>query len=389
MSKNRIRKQSSFVSLSNRAAQDERITLKAKGLLLFMFSFPDGWNFTMPWLQENTGTGRDSLRSAMKELIDAGYIERYAKRVDGESRFNGWEYCIFDDRRDLDCVPKDGFSGGPPPDGFSGGRETRRSIYKEDLTKEDLSLLNTSSGRTGNSNKKEEVDKDRSFTDLAGTQASQKSTSPNTTSSLNASSPPTPPVPPSPPSPAPLPASLQLNREQNNDRTNQILLGREVYDSMPAAYEEGRLQLPEGLGYDNLTEWGMGCKDRRGKLPTPWLKGKQIDKGFREYCRKKQKNEDFDRYALIAINSIPTWINYVGYWWDYQLSLENCAEPSRMPLKGACFCRHGEYVQKGKKLLCRCEKGAYTERVLKGARELVPDRMSEEMYNSLRQQLIG
>jgi len=65
-----------FTRVPNTAVNDDRLDLRARGLLLFMLSKPDGWTFRERVLAKQAGVGRDQVRSAMSTLIDAGYVRR-------------------------------------------------------------------------------------------------------------------------------------------------------------------------------------------------------------------------------------------------------------------------------------------------------------------------
>lgn len=73
-----------FTRVPNAAINDERLDLKARGLLLLMLSKPDGWTFRERHLAKAAGVGRDQLRAAMQTLIDAGYVMRTRESEDGK-----------------------------------------------------------------------------------------------------------------------------------------------------------------------------------------------------------------------------------------------------------------------------------------------------------------
>ena len=73
-----------FTRVPNSAINDERLDLKARGLLLLMLSKPDGWTFRERHLASVAGVGRDQLRAAMQTLIDTGYVVRTRESVDGK-----------------------------------------------------------------------------------------------------------------------------------------------------------------------------------------------------------------------------------------------------------------------------------------------------------------
>jgi hypothetical protein len=66
-----------FTRVPNAAVNDELLDLRARGLLLFMLSKPDGWTFRERVLAKQAGVGRDQVRSAIATLIDAGYVRRH------------------------------------------------------------------------------------------------------------------------------------------------------------------------------------------------------------------------------------------------------------------------------------------------------------------------
>jgi len=73
-----------FTRIPNTAI-NSGLSLKALGLLVFMLSKPDGWNFTERGLMSQLDTGRHALASAMGELIQTGYVRRTSV-ADGNMR---------------------------------------------------------------------------------------------------------------------------------------------------------------------------------------------------------------------------------------------------------------------------------------------------------------
>lgn len=62
---------------------EEKMSLKAKGLLSLMFSLPGDWEYSEDALTELSRDGRDSVRSAIKELESFGYLVRTQTRENG------------------------------------------------------------------------------------------------------------------------------------------------------------------------------------------------------------------------------------------------------------------------------------------------------------------
>lgn len=65
-----------FVVLYRSAAQDARLSLEARGLLVMMASLPDDWSYSETGLAGKAGCGRQKVNRILRELIDAGYLLR-------------------------------------------------------------------------------------------------------------------------------------------------------------------------------------------------------------------------------------------------------------------------------------------------------------------------
>ncbi|WP_200939696.1 hypothetical protein [Deinococcus sp. Leaf326] len=69
-----------FTMLQNSMLRNPKLSLKAKGLLGLMLSFPDDWVYHMEHIETLSDDGRDAHRSALKELLDFGYVVRQQTR---------------------------------------------------------------------------------------------------------------------------------------------------------------------------------------------------------------------------------------------------------------------------------------------------------------------
>lgn len=75
MSVIRVNKTRDYTVMSNYHLKDNRLSLKAIGLMSWMLSLPDDWNFTTEGIVKcRKKEGRDAIRGALKELEDAGYL---------------------------------------------------------------------------------------------------------------------------------------------------------------------------------------------------------------------------------------------------------------------------------------------------------------------------
>lgn len=72
-----------FTQVPNSWLRDELLSLRAKGLLAQLMSHSDGWSVTIQGLASFNGCGRDAIRSAVRELEEAGYLTRRQDRSEG------------------------------------------------------------------------------------------------------------------------------------------------------------------------------------------------------------------------------------------------------------------------------------------------------------------
>lgn len=68
-----------FTIVSNEIGRYQ-LSLKAIGLYVYICSKPDNWNFSVGGTASQLKDGKDSIRSAIKELEDAGFLERQQER---------------------------------------------------------------------------------------------------------------------------------------------------------------------------------------------------------------------------------------------------------------------------------------------------------------------
>lgn len=88
-------KENPYVMIDRRLLNDTNLSWKAKGILAYLLSLPDDWKIYENELVKHSRDGKESLRSGIKELINAGYIERVQLR-DEKGRMNGYEYRVYE-----------------------------------------------------------------------------------------------------------------------------------------------------------------------------------------------------------------------------------------------------------------------------------------------------
>ena len=91
----RVEKNSGYTVMSNHHLRNRALSLKAKGLLSQMLSLPEDWDYTLQGLARINRESIDAIRQAIRELEQAGYIQRSRER-DEKGRLRGADYVIFE-----------------------------------------------------------------------------------------------------------------------------------------------------------------------------------------------------------------------------------------------------------------------------------------------------
>lgn len=74
----KLKKQSTrgFTMVPNVLLADKRLSAKAKGIWVYLYSKPDDWSFESGRIADDFADGRDAIRAGLKELEDTGWMER-------------------------------------------------------------------------------------------------------------------------------------------------------------------------------------------------------------------------------------------------------------------------------------------------------------------------
>jgi DnaD/phage-associated family protein len=80
----RIQKNDNFVVMDKRFLNDVNLSWQAKGMLSYMLSLPNDWEFHINDLKNRSSNGRDSTNGIIKELAQAGYITKNQTRDNGK-----------------------------------------------------------------------------------------------------------------------------------------------------------------------------------------------------------------------------------------------------------------------------------------------------------------
>lgn len=82
-----------FVMVDKEWVNNPDISAKAKGVLLYLVSKPDDWTVYEADISNHMKDGIKAIRSAVRELMEYGYIHR--KRVRNDcGHFQGYEYFV-------------------------------------------------------------------------------------------------------------------------------------------------------------------------------------------------------------------------------------------------------------------------------------------------------
>lgn len=91
MSVIRVQKNKNYTVMSNVHLKDRRLSLKAKGLLSMILSFPDDWSYSINGLVSVCKENVTAVKSALSELKDCGYL-KVTKLNPNETESGRFEY---------------------------------------------------------------------------------------------------------------------------------------------------------------------------------------------------------------------------------------------------------------------------------------------------------
>jgi hypothetical protein len=114
MSTFRVNKNVNYTVMSNYHLQDKKLSLKAKGLLSYMLSLSDDWDYSLKGLTIGCKDGLDSVRTAVLELEEHGYVRRQKVR-NARGQIIDYDYQVYESPvEDVPAVPGDDTSTPPP-----------------------------------------------------------------------------------------------------------------------------------------------------------------------------------------------------------------------------------------------------------------------------------
>ena len=108
----RTEKNNDVTTMSNYHFKDKRLSMKAKGILSMMLSFPDDWQYSLNGLVAASKEGLTSIRAMVQELEDNGYLVRRRLRNE-RGRLASIAYDIYEVPQSQNPIPTFSASGKP------------------------------------------------------------------------------------------------------------------------------------------------------------------------------------------------------------------------------------------------------------------------------------
>ena len=122
-----------YVTLTNEIARSKFISLKAKGLLVYILSLPHDWVLYKSNLHNEIPDKKGTIDAAFKELQDKKFILS-VRVVDKKGRFVGWNHVVYDQPAEVD---KNRLSENPTSD-FTDFGKSAPIQKKEYITNKDI-----------------------------------------------------------------------------------------------------------------------------------------------------------------------------------------------------------------------------------------------------------
>ena len=129
-------KERNFTIVDNRLIDDERLSFRSTGVLVWLLSRPPTWIVRSNAMAKSKTEGRDAVRTALSELEDAGYVVR--RRVQSDGGHWQWETHVYEDPKDAD------FQASVSQASVSQASEIQASVSQASLEEEAVSTESVS-----------------------------------------------------------------------------------------------------------------------------------------------------------------------------------------------------------------------------------------------------
>jgi len=139
-----------YAQIPNELLRNNKLSMKAKGLMSFLLSLPENWVLYKTQLSDHFSDGYDGIHTAWTELENAGYIVSI-RMIDHEGKLRGWNHVVYYSPGKIEEIDKTPIKTGIPTDsgiseiGFpeiGKSRATKKdSTNKENKKKEERSPI--------------------------------------------------------------------------------------------------------------------------------------------------------------------------------------------------------------------------------------------------------
>lgn len=103
----KVEKTKNFTIVSNHHLQNKNLSLKAKGLLSYMLSLPNDWDYSLAGLVANSKESKTSIRNTLNELKENNYLS-VTKLYPNQTESKKIEYVIYEEPHlELDIQKQD------------------------------------------------------------------------------------------------------------------------------------------------------------------------------------------------------------------------------------------------------------------------------------------
>ena len=89
-------KERNYTRIENSTLGDSRLSWKARGILAFMLSLPEDWEFNTQFFLNQAPDGKDSFNSGLEELEKFGYLFRTKEQRNEKGQFMKSEWTILE-----------------------------------------------------------------------------------------------------------------------------------------------------------------------------------------------------------------------------------------------------------------------------------------------------
>ncbi len=145
-----IKQDGDFVLVHKGFIYDDKLSARAKGVLLYLLSRPNDWQIYTSEVQKHMKDGVKSVNSAVNELINVGYIKRTLKRSD-KGTFKGYEYLVYETPTEMPFTENGQTENGLAENGQTENRQghtTNNNRTNNELTNNELTNNDSNTSAT-------------------------------------------------------------------------------------------------------------------------------------------------------------------------------------------------------------------------------------------------